>query len=151
MPYNAIYSPKTEDLDKQCLKVLFRYFSMASSIDVNKNNIEAIADHKEEELARWQILLSELRDHYELFSIRPVFPVAMDNAANETPNLVVDRSDVGPKEVRDRLVPFVSSLRVESPKFGYLTRYYIFNCVTGAHNLFFFRQTLKQNRSTIFS
>lgn len=62
----------------------------------------------------------------------------MTNISNESPDLILDMSDVGPQDNTKRLVPFLATLLHAKPKFGFLTRYYIFNCVTGAHNLFVF-------------
>jgi len=96
MPMNAIYSPITEDLDKNWLRVLFRYFSMATSIETYGNKHTVVGASKLEELALFQILMSDLRDNYHIFSIRPELPLAMATITNKEPKLVLDMSDVGP-------------------------------------------------------
>lgn len=144
MPFQAVYSPSNPELDKQWLRILFRYFSMGESIDTYGAKNMKQAPTELEELAYWQELLSELRNNFNLFSIQPdSVPVTeMDTvASSKRPPITLDLSMVGPKA--PRLVPFVASLMYANPKFACLTRYYILNCVTGAHGLFIFQQEPK--------
>lgn len=53
MPMNAIYTPKTEELDKHWLRILFRYFSMSTSIDTYGTKHTVDVSSKLEELALW--------------------------------------------------------------------------------------------------
>jgi len=50
--------------------------------------------------------------------------------------MILDYSDVGPKDQTKRLVPFLATLLGAKVPFSLLARYYVINCVTGAHGLF---------------
>ena len=45
-------------------------------------------------------------------------PIAMENAANTQPDLLLDMSDVGPKDHTKRLVPFLATVLPGKIKFG---------------------------------
>ena len=53
MPMNSIYSPETKDLNKNWLMILFRYFSMGTSIDSFGKRHMVDTDNKRVELALW--------------------------------------------------------------------------------------------------
>ena len=59
-------------------------------------------------------------------------------------------SNVGPQDHTKRLVPFLATLLYAKAPFSLLNRYYIFNCVTGAHSLFVFGQNACLNRGSFF-
>ncbi len=79
------------------------------------------------ELARWQELVTELRDNYVLFSVFPDRQRIgnLGSTAIFPPKLRLDMSETGP--IVPQYVPFLASLIHKKPKFGILSRYLVFN------------------------
>jgi len=89
-------------------------------------------------LGRWQLLLSELRDNFCLFTVYPQNLPLSAPMLHSGSELVLDMDRYGVKDPTKRLVPFLLSLSQKSPPFAVLSRYYIHNVITGAHHLFYF-------------
>jgi len=98
----------------------------------------------------WQVLLTELRDDFRIFSVRPKIPITIPCIKNESPDMILEQSKVGPIDSTKRLVPFLATLIHASVPFAFLNRYYVINCVTGAHGLFLCQQK-NLNRQEFFS
>jgi hypothetical protein len=122
---------------------------MPSSIDVfffKKPISEKPSELTMGVLLFWQYALTNLRKNYFTHSIKPIELPITDLKKGQAPyecnqlSLTIHAQHLKDLDGRDNIYPFVLSIQKEKVPFSILTRYLIFNKVTGYHHIFQFHQ-----------
>jgi hypothetical protein len=138
---------KFQEQDKFGLQVLLHYFSMPGSIDFffhGKKADELPSELTLATLAFWQKALSDLRRKFFTYSIKPrVLPItglADGDVPYDSDQLELSVSATHLHDESGIKYQFLLSLAQEKAPFCVLTRYLIFNTVTGCFHLYHFKQ-----------
>jgi hypothetical protein len=143
-PSNLVWSLSARDLDQKHLLILLRYFSVPSEMTaflLGLSPSDPAPALRFGHLVFWQNLLTDLRESFFPFSIKPVETNPGTSSEEMTPyassELELYVHKIHLKDRSGRHIPFLLSLAKEKVPFCVLTRYLVFNSVTGMMHLYY--------------